>query len=272
MANVEIQQGEIKIYKGSTREGFINYSNLEKYRAKTISKHYSIKYVIKGSERYEIEGEQHVLKAGQFLFVRPHEEVKAEVNERYPAQGVCIYIAPEVFKNKLERGFMKEVLLPDFPIDCMHLGAQSFFERLSSSNAILNADLFLDSCTDYFTEYLIKNNQNLRATKAEKTSTKRFLWRNVERARQFMHQQMRQKLKLKDIANEACLSSFHFQRIFKAFYRVSPAQYLSNIRMQKAVLLIREAEMNMADIADLCGFDDVKYFKKCVKKYCANLK
>jgi len=115
MADIEIQQGKIKVFRGSAIKGLVNYSNLNRYRAKTISKHYSIKYVVKGSECYEIEGEKHTLKAGQFLFVRPHEEVKAEVDGRYPAKGICIYLAPDLFKCKLERSRLKEILLPNFP-------------------------------------------------------------------------------------------------------------------------------------------------------------
>ena len=272
MADIEIQQGKIKEFRGSAIKGLVNYSDLNRYRATTISKHYSIKYVVKGSERYEIEGEKHVLKAGQFLFVRPHEEVKAEVDQHYPAEGICIYLAPDLFKSKLERSRMTEMILPDFPIDDRHLRVQTFFERLAAVDKLTNTDLFLANCTNYFTEYLIRTNQNLQLTKAGKKSTKQFLWRQIEYARQFMHQNMDRKLALKDIATEACLSPFHFQRIFKAFYGVSPTHYLSNIRMERACSLISSGEKNMTDIADLCGFDDIKYFKKCVKRYSASLK
>jgi AraC-like DNA-binding protein len=70
----------------------------------------------------------------------------------------------------------------------------------------------------------------------------------------FIQTRYREPVRLKDIAEAAHLSPFHFLRVFKSVYRISPSEYLNRKRTQVAVRLLRESDWTMDAIADHAGF------------------
>ncbi len=68
----------------------------------------------------------------------------------------------------------------------------------------------------------------------------------------FIEAHVDEDLSIEALANEACLSPFHFARAFKAATGTSPHSYISNLRANKAKLLIAEGKLPLAEIAYTC--------------------
>jgi AraC-like DNA-binding protein len=66
------------------------------------------------------------------------------------------------------------------------------------------------------------------------------------------------KLTLEQLAGAACLSAFHFSRLFHAAVGLAPCQYLWVYRLHRARLLLSVAfqARSIADVAAECGFAD----------------
>lgn len=58
---------------------------------------------------------------------------------------------------------------------------------------------------------------------------------------------------LEDLAAEAGLSPFHFQRMFRASHGLSPRAFLEHLRVEEAKRLMR-AGVGLAEVASACGF------------------
>jgi AraC family transcriptional regulator len=69
-----------------------------------------------------------------------------------------------------------------------------------------------------------------------------------------MHSRYRDEVLLKDIAAAASLSRFHFLRVFKTVYGVSPSEYVIRKRTVAAVRLLKESNWEMDEIAAHVGF------------------
>ena len=61
------------------------------------------------------------------------------------------------------------------------------------------------------------------------------------------------------IAVRACLSKFHFSRLFKQGYGQTPHQYLTSVRLTKAKLLLQSGH-TVRDTALLLGFTSITSF------------
>ena len=97
-------------------------------------------------------------------------------------------------------------------------------------------------------------NATKRATRAE-------LSRRVALGADFMIQRYHDAaLDLDAIAREARLSRFHFIRTFKAVYGRTPVEFLTEVRMQAAIRLLRETRLAVADIAAHTGYTDRSAF------------
>lgn len=87
------------------------------------------------------------------------------------------------------------------------------------------------------------------------------------RARQskhFMEKYYSGKIELDTIAAAACMSRFHFVRLFQTIYGTTPRQYLKNLRIDKAKALLKKG----ASVADTCyqvGYDSIPTFSRVFK-------
>lgn len=71
---------------------------------------------------------------------------------------------------------------------------------------------------------------------------------------------MGEQLTVDDLARAAMFSKFHFTRMFQRVTGVSPARFLSALRLQRAKDLLVSTTMNVADISVYVGYNSVGTF------------
>jgi AraC family transcriptional regulator len=92
------------------------------------------------------------------------------------------------------------------------------------------------------------------AIPSRKAATRRELMRRLAVGVDFIQTRYREALLLKDIAAAAHLSPFHFLRVFKTVYRISPSDYLNRKRSAAALRLLQHSNWSMNMIAEQVGF------------------
>ena len=68
------------------------------------------------------------------------------------------------------------------------------------------------------------------------------------------------------LAELVFVNKFYLIHAFKRTYNVSPMQYLTAVRMQKAQTLLRSSNMPITEISQQCGYDNPVYFAEQFKK------
>ena len=61
-------------------------------------------------------------------------------------------------------------------------------------------------------------------------------------------------------------SQFHFSRVFRRSVGVSPYRYIVYLRLRRAVELIREDRLGLAEIAASTGFADQSHLSRWVRR------
>ncbi|QNK01427.1 helix-turn-helix domain-containing protein [Dyella telluris] len=83
-----------------------------------------------------------------------------------------------------------------------------------------------------------------------------------------IHGRLGEKITLQEIADAACLSRFHFARLFRRSTGRSPMEYLLHARLEYAKTLLRRGAMPISDIAATIGFADqshlTRHFRRAV--------
>ena len=265
-SEVKMHKEQFMRFQGQKVQGEFNFSNLTEYKSSFISERYSFKFVVDGIEEYIIDNEKQVLSSGQFLIVKPWQNVSVKINKKTTAQGICIYFSPKYFENKLAGAGNDQVRFPNFPIDVKKSSIEVIYNSLAGKESIQNSDFVLENCLSQFTSFLKTANSSLDAMLAKAEKTKIGLWEKIERGRGFIHRHFGTKITLENIASASYLSPFHFQRTFRSFYKMTPAEYLYKIRMEHAKKLILDYKITIGNVATECGFEDLKYFKVCLRK------
>ena len=92
--------------------------------------------------------------------------------------------------------------------------------------------------------------------------------RRLQRVTDLIDTHLGEELTIAMLANEACLSPFHFARAFKAATGTAPHRYLTDRRIDHAKRLVEEGRLPLAEIADVCGFSSqahlTRWFKRIV--------
>jgi len=82
----------------------------------------------------------------------------------------------------------------------------------------------------------------------------------IERAKQNMVEQFDQELSLNTIARQSHSSVFHFSRVFKQFTSYSPYQYLMEVRLKHAAMLLHNTSLSVTEICFASGFSSFPHF------------
>ncbi|HEX7736367.1 MAG TPA: AraC family transcriptional regulator [Ktedonobacteraceae bacterium] len=82
----------------------------------------------------------------------------------------------------------------------------------------------------------------------------------IERTIQAMHTHLDEPLNLEDLASIACLSPFHFNRVFRRMIGIPPGEFLSALRFQAARRLLLATPLSVTDICFEVGFTSTSSF------------
>jgi len=92
-----------------------------------------------------------------------------------------------------------------------------------------------------------------------------YLYRRIVQAKLFIDNNFADKIDLDNISDEACFSKYHFIRLFKTIYGKTPHKYLTSVRIEKALQLLRN-DKAVSDVCFSVGFDSLTSFSGLFKR------
>lgn len=92
-----------------------------------------------------------------------------------------------------------------------------------------------------------------------------YLYRRIVQAKLFIDNHYDRDIELSNIADEAFFSKFHFIRLFKKVYGRTPHQYVTKVRIEKAMELLR-SNVPVSDTCYKVGFDSLSSFSGLFKR------
>jgi AraC family transcriptional regulator len=97
--------------------------------------------------------------------------------------------------------------------------------------------------------------QAMQSLPASRSAKRQELYRRLSWGRDFVHSNYQRPITIDDMARAACLSKFHFIRLFHALEGVTPYRYLQQKRVAAAQRLLANTQLSHVEIADQVGFD-----------------
>ncbi|MGF1521631.1 MAG: helix-turn-helix domain-containing protein [Leptolyngbyaceae cyanobacterium] len=193
----------------------------------------------------------------------------------YTSEKLGVLIAPE-FMQRL--ALETELLNPEHvelqPIRPHHDPAIESIVKLldrelaapNTGDFLIGSSLYLDSLTTALGIHLLRHYSafELHTT----TDINRLSSSKLRQAIAYIHDHLEQNISLQAIATYLGMSQYHFARWFKRSMGVPPYQYVIQRRIERAKGLLKNKNLNLADIALQCGFNSqghlIRHFKKQV--------
>lgn len=244
-----------------------------------------IKYVVKGSEHYTLNKHTYSVKEGCYLLVNEDQVYDTILDySKERIKGFCIYINKDVLADVHRNYNAGATALLDDPSPAK--GPFNFFEAVYRPDNVLSQYLScLERRIDPLTgqlqipadelyyriaERLLQSQaaigKQIKQIGAGRHHTRVELYQRVSRAKEMIDDDYASQLDVACIARSVALSEFHFFRVFKQVYGISPHQYHISRKLEIARKQLAEGGLSITDIAHLSGFCDIHAFSRSFKK------
>jgi AraC family transcriptional regulator len=85
-------------------------------------------------------------------------------------------------------------------------------------------------------------------------------------AEELLHDASDQNLRIAHLAAAVGVHPVHFARVFRQFVGCTPADYLRRRRIERSMVLLRETNRPLSEIAACCGFGDQSHFSNAFRR------
>ena len=230
-------------------------------------------YIDKGEMICTAGKNRFALKNGEITFHKPNEFHNLEGNKKdFPNVSIITfecnsplmsYFDGKIFKlNPEEKNLLSQVFAE----------GMSCFEMENSENPLIqkmhlkpNAPFGCSQSTKNLLElFLIKLYRNgFSTTKKER---KNYVFDGIDVPIQiknildYMNEHICKPITIKEISEHIHTSESQTKKLFSKYYSGGIIKYFNNLKIREAKRLIREEQMNMAQISEFLGFDTPQYF------------
>lgn len=240
----------------------------------------SLKYVVKGTEHYKV-GKKHIeLQSGDYLFGNHSVQSDIIIDHPHSVQGICIDLSRETLHQVLDYHFQEAHSFKEF-IDwsderVTHKRGNSshtatFFQQLTKNyDKLLQEDMLLQDelffhLSQCWLQDRLQDHTHFQRLKVAKPDTQRRLFVFLNEVKAYIDTHFYEDLSIRQLASEAALSEYHFLRLFKQVFGLSPYQLLLQQRLAAALPLLQSG-LKVEETALTVGFSDVSTFRKAFKK------
>jgi AraC-like DNA-binding protein len=112
----------------------------------------------------------------------------------------------------------------------------------------------------------IRMHQQMTRVPAKKMSTRTELYRRLLRGKDYMDSFFAGEIQLRDAAGAACVSPYHFHRLFHEVFHETPNQYLQRKRLTQARELLRNCDRDVMEISLDIGFQSSTSFSALFRR------
>lgn len=227
-------------YINPVQFGYENCSKMHSF-GPAVRTYWLIHYVVSGKGFFEIQGKRHALNKGEMFVIPPYVETYYEAHDEDPWEYIWV-------------GFVCDGELPITLTDtiwCPAAGAvfedmKKCHDKEGGKTAFLCAKIW-----ELFSLLMDK--------KREETDY-------VEKALNYIHTEYINGITVQDVADLLNLNRTYFSVLFKKSKGVSPAEYILQYRMERAVDLLINNHKSISVTAHSVGYVDVYTFSKVFKK------
>lgn len=239
----------------------IVYSNISNTAVQDVARLHSLKFCLSGLEIYRINGYEKRLNPGEFILVNPDQNFEI-IADKKNTEGICLFfennsennISDTVFENR-KYNLLDNIELMNIISSIKH---NLVINRLQRTN--INFNSLLDLLTN--DNNIFKHSLNGLEMKNSELSTD--LAHRLIKVKEFIDSNYYENLDIDQLANLSYMSKFHFLRMYKKMFGISPYRYILELKLIESKKLLKN--LNTVEVSKLLNFSDRSAFSNKFKK------
>lgn len=268
------------------QSNLLNFSAFRELRTDNLFRSFSIKMVLAGCETYTINRRKFTLEPGNYLLANHHARGITHIGSRTLVKGLCIDISPEIMAQAALATIYPEIQTtepgPDtfftaacFPENTYATSQTSLGQKLNTlcRHFLTQAELpdlqpeFYYTLAECVVADMMPAFHQMAKLKARRLETRKDLLVKLQDSKSYIDAHFGRIRHIKEVADHIYMSEYHFFRLFRQLFGISPYQYLTIRRMEHARRLMDEKELSLTSITFLSGYNDLSTFSRAFKKH-----
>jgi AraC family transcriptional regulator len=245
----------------------------------------SIKSVVRGSGVWGTAEAERVVDSGNYLVLNAGRPYSLTIDAREIVETFCLFFRAGFAEDVSRVESSAPAALLDGPADSGGRAPLEFFETLHRHDAEVSPllwrmrqriaeksamDMWLEDQFFAVARAMLKvrgrSEKQAARIPAKKVSTRRELYRRLLRGKDYLDSFFAGEVQLQHAANAACVSPYHFHRLFHEVFRETPNQYLQRRRLERARELLKNTDRGVTEISLDVGFESSSSFSALFRR------
>ncbi len=216
--------------------------------------HYSAHFILEGKGTYYINGKEYPLTKGQGFMIIPDAPVYYIADAKEPWRYIYAnFIGPDDAAIVHYAGLNNSTVTFDYDMT---------EEMISDLHSMLKCNMNQGAKGYDVTGYFFLVMSRLIKAYTEKKGDTYLPEHYVNKAISYIEDNYPYNITIGDIASFVGIDRTYLYRLFLKNIKISPAKYLTNYRLERAVAMMEHDSMTLHDIALSSGFYDTSHFTK----------
>jgi AraC-like DNA-binding protein len=274
------------------RANAIVWGRAKQYHVAEFPGPLSIKTVVRGSALWGTREAERSVDCGSYLVLNAGQRYSLTVDAREMVETFCLFFRGGYVEDAHRVESSDPAALLDAPL--AGAGADSngngdaraeFFETLRKQDELVSPlvrKMYLRVKEQRATQAWLEDqffavakalrsvsadaHQQARRIPAKKLSTRIELYRRLLRGKDYLESFFDGEMRLDKVASVACLSPYHFHRLFREVFGETPNQYLQRRRLANARELLGSTERTVTEICLEVGFESMTSFSSLFRR------
>ncbi len=227
--------------------GFLDKSGWELDQTDCVTEHFSLVYILRGKATYSLpDGQSWKLSAGDYFLREPEKSHTTRIDKESHYLECFIVISRKLYDT------LREIrIIPETPVGTVGVSPDLIdrFDRLRKmfrKSKSRNPGILILACQelliDFFTKSTISRQKELYRTNL------------IKQACQLLEKDFDKPCDLQDFCRQNGCNYHTFRRMFQQEMMLSPQQYRTHRRLDRAAALLLEQQLTVAEIAWSLGY------------------
>jgi AraC-like DNA-binding protein len=244
----------------------------------------SIKCAFRGKEFYKLKNTTYAVNDQNFLVLNEGTIYSSYILSDTLTESFTLNFTQRNLQVLSTVEHSSENMLLDDPFTLKN-GASTFVQKLYSYSAVLDGLILKlkecclthnqDTLRVYELLYLLLkelfrlndlSSDEADTIRARKKSTREELYKRLNIAKDYLSSCYQDTISLDSVAAACHLNACYLLREFKKFYKITPHQYLTSIRLKEAKRLLENSDKTISQIVHEIGLQDSASFSKLFRK------
>ncbi|MBR5535024.1 MAG: helix-turn-helix transcriptional regulator [Clostridia bacterium] len=221
---------------------------------------YQLVYIAAGKAHFYFDGKDTVVPAGHMVVYVPREEQKYEYFGEDKTEAYWVH-----FTGSNVKGIMRHFDIP-FNENYFYSGSSEEYKMLFNSmiHELRTRSVHYEEMIEMNLRQLFMTIQRTRIERKPQINT--FAQAEVSYAKKYFFEHYSEDINISDFAQSRLMSVSWFMRNFKQVTGMSPMQYILNLRIENAQMLLETTSYSVNEISSIVGYENQLYFSRLFKK------